>query len=95
MAGQGSEGSLRELAVSDYSDVISLALAEIQNKPADPYEMAVVDEVQDMTLAGLRLAHAIAGGDSAGSLLLLGDGQQQVYAGGWRMLAPACAAGAR
>ncbi|WP_051174912.1 3'-5' exonuclease [Nocardia exalbida] len=38
-----------------------------------------------MTLAGLRLAHAIAGGNGSSPLLLLGDGQQQVYAGGWRM----------
>ncbi len=41
--------------------------------------------MQDITLAGLRLAHAIAGGNGSSPLLLLGDGQQQVYAGGWRM----------
>ncbi|WP_330249313.1 UvrD-helicase domain-containing protein [Nocardia sp. NBC_00565] len=76
---------MRELRKSDYSDVISIALAEIRNEPADPYDMVVVDEVQDMTLAGLQLAHAIAGGGGSSSLLLLGDGQQQVYAGGWRL----------
>ncbi|WP_405165895.1 AAA family ATPase [Nocardia sp. NBC_01499] len=72
--------------VSDYSDVISIALAVIQHHPLDkPYDMVVVDEVQDMTLAGLQLTHAIAGGDNTSPLLLLGDGQQQVYAGGWRL----------
>ncbi|WP_330232666.1 AAA family ATPase [Nocardia sp. NBC_00508] len=77
---------MRTLGISDYSDVIAIALAEIRNEPlAQPYDAVVVDEVQDMTLAGLRLAHAIAGGDGSSPLLLLGDGQQQVYAGGWRM----------
>ncbi|MGK8520243.1 UvrD-helicase domain-containing protein [Nocardia asteroides] len=77
---------MRKRGISDYSDVIAVALAEIRNEPlAEPYDAVVVDEVQDMTLAGLRLAHAIAGGNGSSPLLLLGDGQQQVYAGGWRM----------
>ncbi|MGK8553278.1 UvrD-helicase domain-containing protein [Nocardia gipuzkoensis] len=77
---------MRRRGISDYSDVIAIALAEIRNEPlAQPYDAVVVDEVQDMTLAGLRLAHAIAGGNGSSPLLLLGDGQQQVYAGGWRM----------
>lgn len=45
----------------------------------------VVDEVQDCTLVQLRLAHHIAGGGPDAPLLLVGDGQQQVYAGGWRL----------
>jgi superfamily I DNA/RNA helicase len=77
---------MRKRGISDYSDVIAIALAEIRNEPLpEPYDAVVVDEVQDMTLAGLRLAHAIAGGNGSSPLLLLGDGQQQVYAGGWRM----------
>ncbi|MFG3619001.1 UvrD-helicase domain-containing protein [Nocardia sp. NPDC047654] len=77
---------MRKRGISDYSDVIAIALAEIRNEPLpEPYDAVVVDEVQDMTLAGLRLAHAIAGGDGSSPLLLVGDGQQQVYAGGWRM----------
>ncbi|MFD8248824.1 UvrD-helicase domain-containing protein [Nocardia sp. NPDC059691] len=77
---------MRERGISDYSDVIAIALAEIRNEPLpEPYDAVVVDEVQDITLAGLRLAHAIAGGNGSSPLLLLGDGQQQVYAGGWRM----------
>jgi superfamily I DNA/RNA helicase len=77
---------MRKRGISDYSDVIAIALAEIRNEPLpEPYDAVVVDEVQDMTLAGLRLAYAIAGGNGSSPLLLLGDGQQQVYAGGWRM----------
>ncbi|WP_063021765.1 UvrD-helicase domain-containing protein [Nocardia niwae] len=78
--------AMRERGISDYSDVIAIALAEIRNEPLpEPYDAVIVDEVQDITLAGLRLAHAIAGGNGSSPLLLLGDGQQQVYAGGWRM----------
>jgi superfamily I DNA/RNA helicase len=65
--------------------MIDLALAEIVRNPLDePYEAVVVDEVQDITLVGLRLLNKIAG-DGRNRLLLVGDGQQQVYPGGWRL----------
>ncbi|WP_233160962.1 ATP-binding domain-containing protein [Actinophytocola xanthii] len=44
----------------------------------------MVDEVQDITLTGLRLLRELAG-DGPDGLLLVGDGQQQVYPGGWRL----------
>ncbi|MGW0251676.1 UvrD-helicase domain-containing protein [Nocardia goodfellowii] len=69
----------------DANDLISAALQQVQTEPLDEgYDMVVVDEVQDMTVMGLRLAHAIAK-DVPNALLLVGDGQQQVYAGGWRL----------
>jgi superfamily I DNA/RNA helicase len=49
-----------------------------------PYAAVVVDEVQDITLTGLRLLRQLAG-DGPNRLLLVGDGQQQVYPGGWRL----------
>ncbi|MGC4994055.1 UvrD-helicase domain-containing protein [Nocardia salmonicida] len=71
--------------VHDFNDVISLAVDELRARPLDSteaYAMVVVDEVQDFTLTQLQLVHQIAGGDSDAQLLLVGDGQQQVYAGG-------------
>ncbi|MFC9665584.1 UvrD-helicase domain-containing protein [Nocardia sp. NPDC127606] len=71
--------------IHDFNDVISLAVDELRARPLDSteaYAMVVVDEVQDFTLAQLQLVHQIAGGDSESQLLLVGDGQQQVYAGG-------------
>lgn len=57
----------------------------VAGNPLDPpYAAVVVDEVQDITLVGLRLLRALAG-DGPNGLLLVGDGQQQVYAGGWRL----------
>jgi hypothetical protein len=60
----------------------------LRDRPLDDtedYAMVVVDEVQDCTLMELRLVHQIAGGGRDAPLLLVGDGQQQVYAGGWRL----------
>ncbi|MEV0342225.1 UvrD-helicase domain-containing protein [Nocardia sp. NPDC050713] len=74
--------------VHDFNDVVALAVDELRQRPLDnseDYALVVVDEVQDFTLMELRLVHLIAGGGPDAQLLLVGDGQQQVYAGGWRL----------
>jgi UvrD-like helicase family protein len=77
--------NLREKNLVDYDDMISMALAEVTTNPLETqYSAVVVDEVQDMTLTGLRLLRELAG-DGPDGLLLVGDGQQQVYPGGWRL----------
>ncbi|MTE14124.1 AAA family ATPase [Nocardia sp. CT2-14] len=69
----------------DANDLIAAALAELEENPADPlYDMVVVDEVQDMSVLGLRLVHALTG-NAPNALLLVGDGQQKIYAGGWKL----------
>ncbi|QUH00381.1 AAA family ATPase [Saccharopolyspora erythraea] len=69
----------------DFNDLLSEALHEVERDPLQPgYAAVVVDEVQDITLLGLRLLRAIAG-DGPNRLLLVGDGQQQIYPGGWRL----------
>lgn len=76
----------KERGFLDANDLISAALDELARESLDEqYDMVVVDEVQDMSLQGLRLAHAIVG-DVPNGLLLVGDGQQKVYAGGWRIM---------
>ncbi|WNF27086.1 UvrD-helicase domain-containing protein [Streptomyces sp. C11-1] len=78
--------SLRaERGVHDFNDVLSLALAEATRHTGEPpYAAVIVDEVQDLTLVGVRLLHALAG-DAPNGLLLVGDGQQAVYPGGFRL----------
>ncbi|MFI5609565.1 UvrD-helicase domain-containing protein [Amycolatopsis sp. NPDC051903] len=77
--------NLAKGGLHDYNDVLTVARAELVRRPlAHPYEMVVVDEVQDVTLVGLRLLREIAG-DGPNRLLLVGDGQQQVCPGGWRL----------
>ncbi|MCG8918410.1 AAA family ATPase [Actinokineospora sp. PR83] len=69
----------------DFTDVITLADREVRRRPPErPYAAVVVDEVQDLPLVGLRLLHRLAG-NGPDRLLLVGDGQQQVYPGGWRL----------
>lgn len=76
-----------ERGIHDPNDLIAAALAELRDEPLDsPYGMVAVDEVQDVTLMGLRLVGAMAA-DTPNSLLFVGDGQQQVYPGGWRLSA--------
>ncbi|WP_030515305.1 UvrD-helicase domain-containing protein [Nocardia sp. NRRL WC-3656] len=80
------QAALQDLATVDFNDVIDLAIDELRAAPLDaPYDLVVVDEVQDFTLMELKLVHQIAGGTSTSPLLLVGDGQQQVYPGGWRL----------
>ncbi|MFC9895370.1 UvrD-helicase domain-containing protein [Nocardia sp. NPDC127579] len=79
---------LAERGLDDFTDVVRKALDEVRARPLDEtedYAMVVVDEVQDFTLMELALVHAILGGGGDAQLLLVGDGQQQVYPGGWRL----------
>ncbi|MFJ7586841.1 UvrD-helicase domain-containing protein [Streptomyces sp. NPDC097617] len=78
--------SLRdERGVHDFNDLLSLALAEAsRRRERPPYAAVIVDEVQDLTLVGVRLLHALVG-DVPNGLLLVGDGQQTVYPGGFRL----------
>ncbi|MFD8885826.1 UvrD-helicase domain-containing protein [Streptomyces erythrochromogenes] len=82
------EARRRERGVHDFNDVLSLALGEVSRETEDrggpPYAAVVVDEVQDLTLVGVRLLHALVG-DAPNGLLLVGDGQQTVYPGGFRL----------
>ncbi|MFI7320638.1 UvrD-helicase domain-containing protein [Streptomyces venezuelae] len=74
-----------EKGVHDFNDVLSLALAEAaRGTERPPYSAVVVDEVQDLTLVGVRLLHTLVG-DAPNGLLLVGDGQQAVYPGGFRL----------
>ncbi|MFC4048553.1 UvrD-helicase domain-containing protein [Actinomadura syzygii] len=76
---------LGDRGVCDFNDVLLAAVGELEARPADPpYAAVIVDEVQDLTLTGVRLLHALAG-DGPNGLLLIGDGQQAVYPGGFRL----------
>lgn len=82
---QAYDVALREAAVHDFADVLSLALAEVKARPLDePYTAVLVDEVQDLTAVGVRLVHALVG-DAPDGLHLIGDGQQAIYPGGFTL----------
>jgi len=76
---------LRDAGVHDFNDLLALVLTDLRNHPLDdPYQAVIVDEVQDLTLLGVQLLHALVG-DKPDGLLLVGDGQQSVYPGGFSL----------
>lgn len=80
------DGLMRAAGLHDFNDVLLMALAEVLREPPQPaYTAVVVDEVQDLTCVGVRLLHALVG-DRPDGLLLIGDGQQAVYPGGFTLV---------
>jgi superfamily I DNA/RNA helicase len=80
------ERRLDDLGAHDFNDVLLLALAEVRRRRPEPgYVAVVVDEVQDLNRVGVQLLHALVG-DGPDGLLLIGDGQQAVYPGGFTLI---------
>ena len=69
----------------DFADVLRLARDELRAQPLEePYTSVIVDEVQDLTMVGVQLVHALVG-DRPNGLLLVGDTTQALYPGGFRL----------
>lgn len=69
----------------DFNDAIIVARDLVRSGEAEnPYGSVIVDEVQDLNLVGLELLHALAG-DGPDRFLIIGDGQQSVYPGGFNL----------
>jgi len=76
---------LDDCGLHDFNDLLLHALASIQREPLqDGYSSIIVDEVQDLPCVAVRLLHALVG-DRTDGLLLIGDGQQAVYPGGFTL----------
>ncbi len=76
---------LQEESLIDWDDLISMALESVRAQPLEiPYTAVIVDEAQDLSCQGMRLLHALAG-DGPDGLLVVGDGQQAVYPGGYTL----------
>lgn len=79
------EQRLHRLGAHDFTDVLIMARDLVRGGELElAYGPVVVDEVQDLNLVGLQLLHAIAG-DGPDRLLIVGDGQQAVYPGGFTL----------
>ncbi len=80
------ERRLREAGIHDFNDVLIMARDAVRDGNVSPaYGAVIVDEVQDLNLVGVQLLHAIAG-DEANRFLIVGDGQQSVYPGGFTLV---------
>jgi hypothetical protein len=71
-----------ERGIWDWADVILQARESAAEEPVEGYSAVIVDEVQDLSVAGIQLLHGLVG-DARNGLLLVGDGQQSIYAGGF------------
>jgi hypothetical protein len=78
------EQELASARLHDFNDVLLLARQEVERERPGPFMAVVVDEVQDLNLVGVQLLHSLVG-DAPDGLLLIGDGQQCVYPGGFTL----------
>lgn len=79
------ERLLDQAGCHDFNDVLIMARdAVIDGKVSSGYESVIVDEVQDLPLVGLQLLHAVAG-EGTDRFLIIGDGQQSIYPGGFTL----------
>lgn len=70
---------------SDFDDIILQALRLVEEgKLGDKYQSIIVDEIQDLTEATMKLIRAIVQ-PGMDDLFLVGDGLQKIYPGGYSM----------
>lgn len=73
---------------SDFADCIAEA-TKIAVDQEPRYRCAIIDEAQDISLVGLRLVRALVNGsdlvDRSDGLLIVGDGAQRIYPGGYTL----------
>jgi hypothetical protein len=79
---QGYEAALREAGIHDFNDQVLMAEAALKKSPATAYTAVIVDEAQDLSLAMVRMLHSLVG-DRPDGFTLIGDGQQNIYPGGY------------
>lgn len=74
----------------DFADKILIARDYARTLSDPVYRSAVVDEAQDMTQVKMEFIHALVNPSPEGvrpdSLLVVGDGAQRIYSGGFRLL---------
>ncbi len=69
----------------DFNELVLQSLQKIRNEGiGSPYYGIVVDEIQDLTESAMRLIKEIASANLH-NLLLIGDGQQQIYQAGFSL----------
>lgn len=76
------------LGTVDFCDVIIKARDIARQADEATYRCILIDEAQDLTLAGLQMLRALVNGpndDRPDGLLLAGDGAQRIYSGGFTL----------
>ena len=76
--------------VVDFADVILRGLHHARRLDEPLYSSVIVDEAQDITMAGLLFLRALVNAphpdrDRANGMVILGDGAQRIYPGGYTL----------
>lgn len=82
------DARLAERGICDFADVILKARDIARAADEATYRAALIDEAQDLTLAGLQLIRALVNGpgpDRPDGLFIAGDGAQRIYSGGFTL----------
>jgi hypothetical protein len=79
---------LAERRILDWADAMRMARDLARERAAagadTGFDAVIVDEAQDLTCVGLQFLHALVG-DRPDGLLIVGDGQQSIYAGSFTL----------
>ncbi len=82
------QAGLAERGVVDFNDLLAMAYDLVRARaPEDGpvYDAVIVDEAQDLTEQAVRLLASLVDITTDDCLLLVGDGQQSVYPGGFHL----------
>ncbi len=84
------DAEMEQRGVVDFPDIILKALHHARRLEEPPYSAVIIDEAQDLTLAGLQFLRALVNAphpdrDRPEGLLILGDGAQRIYPGGYTL----------
>lgn len=84
------DSEMAALGVVDFPDIILRALHHARKLEQPLYSAVIVDEAQDITMAGLQFLRALVNAphpdqDRPNGMLILGDGAQRIYPGGYTL----------
>lgn len=84
------DSEMAALGVVDFPDIILRALHHARRLDEPLYSAVIVDEAQDITMAGLQFLRALVNApqpdeDPTNGMLILGDGAQRIYPGGYTL----------
>lgn len=82
------DAEMAKRGTMDFVDAIVRARDLARQRPAPTYRAAIIDEAQDLNLVGLQLVRTLVNGpgpDQPDGLLVVGDGAQRIYPGGFTL----------
>jgi AAA domain/UvrD-like helicase C-terminal domain len=83
------DAEMHKRGTVDFVDVVRRARDHARRRREPMFRAAIIDEAQDLSLVGLQMIRALVNGrsgtDRSDGLLIVGDGAQRIYAGGFTL----------